>query len=720
MKRTLSGLLVAVLCCFSFSSNAQTTLNLGDDSWRAVDLGFSIDYFGQSFEQITLYNNGMAMFGNNGQYVPNCCQGYRPTEDYHDYGLFPLWTDLVGGSITYETDNIDSFWVRWENQFEFYDQQTTNTFGINIKQTFDGAFIDFFYDEIDIRNHDVWSGLTGDISEGEVVENFFHHHGDGVLTGGFELDFSWNQSGYIDCSNPIDNPSCPGYEKAYTDQQCSLDPLYDPSCNGYEQAYTDQQCSVDPLYDPSCSGYQQAYTDQQCSYDPLYDPSCSGYQQAYLDQQCAEDPLYDKACPDYERAYTDFQCAIDSQYDVLCPGYEFFVEDTSSTFVDYSQPPKVEDGNSDEQFGPSPQFDEPDPNTTGAGESNFAMNGETDPNMGGTGDMGDPNQSFDNFSEPPPAPAYNEPEFREVFRDTFNDEPASGEPALVEDEPALEEFLREEREVAEEREEVPAVRIASEEATSEEFSEVVREETVAEKEESEKSETSTRQRGSRVGVSVGLSTASELVSSLISNSIESGQSSSSSNPTGGSSGGSTGGFSGFDDGSSGFDGGFGDIFGSDAQNFGQISQSGQDFTDFTNTMTTDTQETQQIDDSIALGGDINVGISVVPTVEQQNMQNNEQMIVEKPTLAQVLAEQVRKRNAENQTGIFGKQESVLTSIASATDFTKYYEERVSYAPSWYGAEQVYPGNRLPDRGRSYYNMFNENYGTMRTLIRSQY
>lgn len=713
-------LLAAVLCCFSLSSNAQTTLNLGDDSWTAIDLGFSLDYFGQSFEQITIYNNGMAKFGVNGQYVPNCCQGYRPTEDWHDYGLFPLWTDLVGGSISYETDNIDSFWVRWENQYEFYDTETTNTFGINIKKTFDGAFIDFFYDEIDIRNHDVWSGLTGDISEGEVVENFFHHHGDGVLTGGFELDFAWSQNGYVDCSNPIDNPSCPGYEKAYTEQQCSVDPLYDPSCNGYEQAYTEQQCSADPLYDPSCPGYQQAYTDQQCSYDPLYDPSCSGYQQAYLDQQCAEDALYDKACPQYETAYRDLQCAIDSQFDVLCPGYEFFVEDTGSTIVDYSQPPKVDEGETDGQFGPPPpQFDEPDPNMTG--EPDFAMYGETDPNMGGDmGDMSDPNQSLNNFSEPPPEPAYNEPEFREVFREASQNEPATleGEPVLVDDEPALEEFLREEREVVEEREETPLETVVRDEVTREDsLNEDVKEEVVEEREENANSP---RQRGSRVGLSVGLGTASELVSSLISNSIESGQTSSSGNPTGGSSGGSIGGFSGFDDGSSGFDGGYGDIFGGDAQTFGQISQSGQDFTDFTNTMTTDTQETQQIDDSIALGGDINVGISVVPTVEQQNMQNNEQMIVEKPTLAQVLAEQVRKRNAENQTGIFGKQESVLTSIASATDFTKYYEERVSYAPSWYGAEQVYPGNRLPDRGRSYYNMFNENYGTMRTLIRSQY
>jgi hypothetical protein len=42
-----------------------------------------------------------------------------------------------------------------------------------------------------------------------------------------------------------------------------------------------QQCSISALYDPSCPGYQQAYTNQLCSADPLSSTSCPGYARAY-------------------------------------------------------------------------------------------------------------------------------------------------------------------------------------------------------------------------------------------------------------------------------------------------------------------------------------------------------------------------------------------------------------------------------------------------------
>jgi preprotein translocase subunit SecD len=35
--------------------------------------------------------------------------------------------------------------------------------------------------------------------------------------------------------------------------------LYDRQCAGYEQAYFDQQCRLNPLYDRNCTGYAEAY-----------------------------------------------------------------------------------------------------------------------------------------------------------------------------------------------------------------------------------------------------------------------------------------------------------------------------------------------------------------------------------------------------------------------------------------------------------------------------
>lgn len=104
-------------------------------------------------------------------------------------------------------------------------------------------------------------------------------------------------------SNPLSDPSCPGYAAAYQTQQCSISPLFSPSCPNYTTA----QCNINPLFSQSCSGYQAAYLTQQCSLNPLYDTSCSGYASAYaasqLTQQCTADPLYSTSCPTYAEEY---------------------------------------------------------------------------------------------------------------------------------------------------------------------------------------------------------------------------------------------------------------------------------------------------------------------------------------------------------------------------------------------------------------------------------
>lgn len=85
----------------------------------------------------------------------------------------------------------------------------------------------------------------------------------------------------------------------YTVDACASNPLSDPSCPGYAAAYQTQQCSINPLYSPSCPNYTTA----QCSINPLYSTSCSGYSAAYLTQQCNLDGLYSTSCPNYAEAY---------------------------------------------------------------------------------------------------------------------------------------------------------------------------------------------------------------------------------------------------------------------------------------------------------------------------------------------------------------------------------------------------------------------------------
>ena len=123
-------------------------------------------------------------------------------------------------------------------------------------------------------------------------------------------------------SDPLVNPSCPGYAEANFTLQCTINSLYDVGCPGYAVAFYNLQCSLDALYDTGCPGYALAYYNYQCSLDALYHTGCPGYEQAYYNQQCTINALYDVGCPGYEQAYYNQQCTLDALYDAGCPGYK--------------------------------------------------------------------------------------------------------------------------------------------------------------------------------------------------------------------------------------------------------------------------------------------------------------------------------------------------------------------------------------------------------------
>jgi hypothetical protein len=124
------------------------------------------------------------------------------------------------------------------------------------------------------------------------------------------------------CLDPLSSPSCPGYQQAYQNQQCSINPLYNSACPGYAQAVFAQQCSANSLYDQSCPGYASAYLTYQCSINPLFSTTCVGYETAYFDQQCSMDSLYSTRCSGYATAYKNQQCSLNPLYDVTCNGYQ--------------------------------------------------------------------------------------------------------------------------------------------------------------------------------------------------------------------------------------------------------------------------------------------------------------------------------------------------------------------------------------------------------------
>ena len=332
-------------------------MNGVDDGTVHISLGHAFPYYGGVFTDAWMSSNGFILlydptkdYGNMNVYNPynhGCCNGFNPGGNhFFSFMIAPFWTDLKhytsipDSGYFYET-GPDGTWFEWRNLIEYNHADNLNTFGLQLWA--DGSF-DFQYAELNIQSHNVWIGFTGDTMSQQdgaydkVNELFYGQYAFDTNTAmttsdvtGFtdaetNYGYAWwgtdgGYSGGPDCSNPLNDPSCPGYDDAYFDQQCSANPLYDSQCPGYAQAYFDQQCSADPLYDPQCPGYEQAYFDQQCSIDPLYDPQCPGYEQAYFDQQCSFDPLYDTQCPGYEEAYYDQQCGLDALYDSGCPGY---------------------------------------------------------------------------------------------------------------------------------------------------------------------------------------------------------------------------------------------------------------------------------------------------------------------------------------------------------------------------------------------------------------
>ena len=398
VKKLFTKILASSLLLFASCASAQSdwlttdgktqVMNGVDDGTYHLQLEHAFPYYGGVFTDAWMSSNGVIILydpttgiGNPQTGNSMCCSGQNLSNwntsqgNGFSYMLAPLWTDLRDPNVTpddgyYVSTDQDGSSFLWYNVYE-YGTTNTNTFQVDFYA--DGSF-DFLYDEVDITQHSVFIGNTGDMNSGATPEVNQLQYAQGGLTE-FDFEFpttefpgqgrAWygQDGGYQstgpDCSDPLNDASCPGYEQAYYDQQCSANPMYDSSCPGYAEAYYDQQCSADPLYDPYCPGYEQAYYDQQCNADPLYDASCPGYEQAYYDQQCSSSSLYDPGCPGYEQAYYDQQCSNDPLYDSGCPGYQSAYYDQQCSTNSLYDPgcPGYEQAYYDQQCSNDPLYD---------------------------------------------------------------------------------------------------------------------------------------------------------------------------------------------------------------------------------------------------------------------------------------------------------------------------------------------------------------------------
>lgn len=322
MKNILKKIFVSSLLVLSVNAYSETQVMNGvDDGTVHVSLGHSFPYYGGVFTDAWMSSNGFIILydpttgygnSNTGQsWCQSCGWGYSggPPDGKSNlsYMIAPLWSDfrhitsVANSGYFYETDTGGT-WFEWRNVRE-YGTSNLNTFGLQLYP--EGSF-DFHYSQVNVTRHNSWIGFSGDATSqsgsvyNEVNELFYKQNSmttndvtnftDATTNFGYAW---WGQDGGYestgpDCSNPLNDPSCTGYDEAYFEQQCSNDALYDTQCSGYAEAFLTQQCSSDALYDTQCDGYEVAWLDDQCNTDPLFSQSCSGYSAALIQQEQQE------------------------------------------------------------------------------------------------------------------------------------------------------------------------------------------------------------------------------------------------------------------------------------------------------------------------------------------------------------------------------------------------------------------------------------------------
>jgi len=330
-----------------------TDMSASDDGTsQSFNFGFDFNFFGETFNSAYMASNGCLILGSlstASTWEKNCTQ-YNPSPSPNtNYTMYPFWTDLIMGenSSMLAKSFDDKVIFGWYEMWEYY-RDSKNTFELWL---YPNNTYEAIYGQLDIQDHDVFIGIQG--NEQELETYYFHDEcNTGIINSTTCVNQDWNaisenqtlENGgsifvgeVVDCSNPLNDTSCPGYADAYQTQQCDIDQLYSESCPGYAQAYQTQQCDIDQLYSEACPGYAQVYQTQQCDIDQLYSEECPYYAETYLSQQCDITDLYSESCPNYWDAYDDQQCEEDPQYAPFCAGYRqtesvAFFDDTN---VDY-------------------------------------------------------------------------------------------------------------------------------------------------------------------------------------------------------------------------------------------------------------------------------------------------------------------------------------------------------------------------------------------------
>jgi len=163
----------------ALNTGTPTALNLGDDYSVQRQLGFTFDYFGQSYDNVWVSSNGFLSFSTSN---PLCCHGAPiASQDTPLYTIFGLWTDLVSGGNpfvqTTTVNGLSTFTTGWYNTME-YVANRSQSFEISLNS--DSSFSILYGNITNMQHHQVLAGYTGGAGENYQI---YYGQNSGHLSG---------------------------------------------------------------------------------------------------------------------------------------------------------------------------------------------------------------------------------------------------------------------------------------------------------------------------------------------------------------------------------------------------------------------------------------------------------------------------------------------------------------------------------------------------------
>ena len=303
------------------NSSGSTGLGSNDDAVSsAFNIGFTFDFYGESFTQARMATNGCLHFKTSGAY----CNDFTPDplSGQHTYTLYPFWTDLIkdNGSGMRAKAFADYTIFGWYKMREYNEANTDNSFEVWL---YPNDTFEFRYGGLDIDRHDVLIGEIGSGSK-EAYQYLFHDEcGTGTTNSSNCVNTDWNATSFnttlenggslyglgsgnaVDCSDALNDASCSGYASAYLTQQCDITQLHSETCPRYWEAYDDLQCNLDSQYGPFCPGYRQqesvAFFNED-NVDYGFNQEDMWYDEEYDEWLDSSDPCYENRCEGFTDA----------------------------------------------------------------------------------------------------------------------------------------------------------------------------------------------------------------------------------------------------------------------------------------------------------------------------------------------------------------------------------------------------------------------------------